>query len=298
MFKRVFVFFLVNILVVLTIGLVLQLTGLNQYFYQHGLGNEQLLIFSFIWGMGGAFISLLLSRFMAKMMMGVRVIDPNSAHGQSRELLEVVHRLARKAGIDTMPEVGIYASPEVNAFATGPTKNKALVAVSSGLLERMDQREVEGVLGHEVAHVANGDMVTMTLVQGIVNAFVLFLSHIIARLIDSALRDREGRGGLSGFSYYLVYNVISVFLSFLAFPIVAWVSRYREYRADAGGASLAGRDKMIAALRALKDTQRFVDPTHKEMDTLKISGKPSRFMQMMATHPPLDDRIRRLEVGA
>jgi heat shock protein HtpX len=161
----------------------------------------------------------------------------------------------------------------------------------------MSHSEIQGVLGHEVAHVANGDMVTMTLVQGVVNSFVLFATHIIVRILDQVLRDREGRGGLSGFMHYFAFNAISTLLSFLAYPVIAAVSRYREYRADAGGARLAGLDKMVGALKALKGTQELVDTSHMEIAAFKISGKKSKFMQLMSTHPDLDDRIRRLQMG-
>jgi heat shock protein HtpX len=293
--KRIFLFFLINILVVAAIGLILSVTGLDRIVYSYGANLEGLMIMCLLWGFLGAFMSLAFSRIAAKMFMGVKLIDPASANGNAREIVEIVHAHARRVGISTMPQVGVYDSPEINAFATGPTKNRALVAVSSGLVQRMDRSQLEGVLGHEMSHIANGDMVTMTLIQGVVNAFVLFVSHLLVRVIDSALRDRNGRGGLGGFTRYFVFNIISGFISFLAFPIVAWFSRQREYRADAGGAQLAGRDKMVAALNALKGTEMFMDRAHQEVATLKISGKPSRFMQLMSTHPSLDERIRRLE---
>jgi len=217
--------------------------------------------FCLVWGMGGAFISLAISRIMAKMMMGVKVIDPRQLHDpQLQWLVETVHRLARSAGISTMPEVGIYDSPEVNAFATGPTKNRALVAVSSGLLNRMGRDQVEGVLGHEVAHVANGDMVTMTLIQGVVNAFVMFLARAIAFAVAQSGRrdDNEGSSFSSG-TYLIVQFVLEIVFMILGSILVAFVSRWREFRADHGGARLAGRDKMIAALEALRRNYELID---------------------------------------
>lgn len=295
--KRAFVFLLVNILIISTIGILVYLTGLDKYLFAYGVGYQGLLITSFIWGMGGAFISLLLSRFMVKMMMSVRVIDPGTATGDTRDLVQMVYALASKAGLKKMPEVGIYESDEVNAFATGPTKNRALVAVSTGLLYRMNRNQIEGVLGHEVAHIANGDMVTMTLVQGVVNSFVLFASQIITRILSQATRDENGRGGLSGFAYYMVYQLVYSVLSLLAFPIVAWVSRYREFRADSGGARLAGTDKMISALQALKGTKDLIDDESAAVATLKISGSNKGLAQLFATHPHLDERIKRLQMG-
>lgn len=295
--KRIFVTLLINILVISTIGILINVTGLDRYMYGYGVGYEGLLITCFIWGMAGSFISLLISRFLVKLTMRVQVINPTTASGDTKELVQIVHELARRAGITKMPEVGIYQSDEINAFATGPTKNRALVAVSSGLLYKMNRSQLEGVLGHEISHVANGDMVTMTLVQGVVNSFVLFASHILVRVLDQVLRDRDGRGGLGGWSQYFVFQLISTLLSFLAYPVIAFVSRYREYRADAGGARLAGLDKMVGALRALKGTENSIDTQHMEVAALKISGKRSKFMQLMSTHPDLDDRIRRLEMA-
>ena len=173
-FKRILLFGVVNILIVVTISLVLRLLGVQPYLHSYGLNYQDLAVFCFIWGMGGAFISLLISRLMAKWLMGVQVIDPTQARGEAAELINTVHSLAKRAGLSTMPEVGIYDSPDVNAFATGPTKAHALVAVSSGLLNQMNTAQLEGVLGHEMTHIANGDMVTMTLIQGVVNAFVMF----------------------------------------------------------------------------------------------------------------------------
>ena len=212
-----------------------------------------------------------------------------------------MHGLARAAGLPKLPEVGIYESEEVNAFATGPTRSRALVAVSSGLLQRMGSREVEGVLGHEITHVANGDMVTMTLIQGVINAFVMFLARILAFVVSQALRSRDDRG--SGWLQFLLVMVFQIVLSLFGAMVVCWFSRWREFRADAGGARLAGRENMIGALRAL---QRLHDPEiaaaeaqrAQAFQSLKISGEPRGFLALFATHPPLEQRIARLEQGS
>lgn len=293
MAKRLVLFFAVNILVVLTISFTLNILGVRPYLDARGINYQALIVFCLIWGMGGAFISLGLSRVMAKWMMGVKVIDPNVANEELAWLVNTVHKLARSAGLSKMPEVGIYSSPEINAFATGPTRNRALVAVSEGLLDSMDRSQIEGVLAHEVSHIANGDMVTMTLLQGIINAIVMFLARILAFFLVSRRNSDEDSPGLR----YLVTFVLEIILSFLGMMVVAAFSRYREYRADAGGASLAGRDKMISALKALLKTVKYANLTGNEsVASFKISGTP-RFIRLFSTHPPLEDRIARLERG-
>jgi heat shock protein HtpX len=288
MFKRIGLFLVVNVLVVITISILLQVLGVRPYLTEFGIDYGQLAAFCLVWGMGGAFISLALSRVLAKMMYGVKVIDPNRADRSAQELVRMVHDLSRAAGLPRMPEVGIYDSPEVNAFATGPTRGRALVAVSTGLLRRMDRDELEGVLGHEVAHVANGDMVTMTLVQGVINAFVMFLARVIAFAITRG--DRDSRG-----TQFLITMVLQVVLSIFGSMVVAWFSRYREYRADAGGARLAGRERMIGALQALRSGADVVDESAPEgLAAFKISGRPSRFAALFSTHPPIEQRIARL----
>ncbi|MGH7971272.1 MAG: protease HtpX, partial [Limisphaerales bacterium] len=269
------------------------------YFPQGGLAG--LAVFCLIWGFAGALISLALSRLMAKWTMGVQVIPPETTDPTLRQLVETVHGLARGAGLP-LPEVGIYQSDEVNAFATGPTRSRALVAVSSGLLRRMGSREVEGVLGHEITHVANGDMVTMTLIQGVINSFVLFLSRVLAFALAQAMRSRDDRdsgGGALQFVFVILFQIV---FSILGSMVVCWFSRWREFRADAGGARLAGRQTMIDALRAL---QRLHDPEtlaaeaqhHQAFQALKISGPRGGMMALFATHPPLEERIARLERG-
>jgi heat shock protein HtpX len=294
MSKRVLLFLLVNVLVLTTISIVLALFGVRGR-----LGNQNytdLLIFCFVWGMGGAFISLALSRIMAKWIQGVRVIDPNTTDSNERELLEIVYGLAQNARLPERPQVGIYNSPEVNAFATGPTKSRSLVAVSSGLLNSMQRDQIEGVLGHEIAHIANGDMVTMTLLQGIINAFVMFLARVLAFAVSQALRSRDDRGG----SYMMQYMFVMLFqfvFSLLGMLVICWFSRWREFRADAGGARFAGKERMISALRGLErfHEQATVGKEVPAFQALKISSKPHGMMLLFASHPPLEERIARLE---
>lgn len=298
--KRVFLLISINLLVMVTISILLNLLGIQPYLTAKGINYEALATYCLIWGFGGAFISLCLSRFMAKMMLGVRVIDPNTHDPELQDLVHRVHALARSAGISVMPEVGIYDSPELNAFATGPTKNRSLVAVSTGLIRRMSAEEVDGVLGHEIAHIANGDMVTMTLVQGMVNAFVMFLSRVIAFAISQALRsgDREESRGSSmgGMGFFMLQMTIEMVLMFFGAMIVAYVSRMREFRADKGGARLAGQDKMVKALQALQRNYELIDPAAQPaVQTLKISGRSGGWIRLFSSHPPLAERIERLQ---
>ena len=297
--KRVFLFLAVNVLVVATISIVLNLLGVRPYLNARGIDMTALAVFCLVWGFGGAFISLGLSRVMAKWGMGVKLIDPGTPDPTAQELVSTVHRLAQAAGLRTMPQVGIYDSEEVNAFATGPSKYRSLVAVSTGLLRRMRRDEVEGVLGHEIAHVANGDMVTMTLVQGVVNAFTMFLARVIAFVVATLLRRVEEEGGMSHLVYFVATLVFDIAFSILGSVVVAWFSRLREYRADAGGAQIAGRDRMIAALEGLQRTFGLVDPHTNQaaVQTLKISGHPTGLMRFFSTHPPLEARIARLKSG-
>lgn len=290
MAKRVFLFVTVNILVVLTLSIAMQVLGVQPYLTARGLNYQFLAVFCLVWGMGGAFISLGISRITAKLMMGVKVIDPDSAHGEMGELVRTVHRLAQAAGIEKMPEVGFYDSPEVNAFATGPTRNRALVAVSTGLLNHLNHEQVEGVLGHEVAHIANGDMVTMTLVQGIINAFVMFLARIAGFLVSQRFKEDSRR-----MVNMVTVLVLEIALSILGTFVVAWFSRRREFRADAGGARLAGREQMLGALRALKRTVELAAVENKPtLATLKISGRSGGLLALLSTHPPMEARIAAL----
>src|SRR6266513_4902800 len=292
--KRIFLFLMVNTLVVVTISLVLSLLGVNS---RLGSGRfDSLMVSCLVWGMGGAFISLGLSRLMAKWFMGVRVIDPKTADSSLQELVRMVHRLAQRAGLPEMPEVGIYDSPEVNAFATGPSRSRSLVAVSAGLLNSMGWREVEGVLGHEVAHIANGDMVTMTLIQGIINAFVMFLARVLAFAVSQAMRSRDDQRGGNYFVQFLLVRLFEFVFSLLGWIVVCWFSRLREFRADAGGARYASREQMIGALEALRRVHEApaiaAAGQADSFQTLKISGKPGH---LFATHPPIAERIARLQ---
>ncbi|OGS08615.1 MAG: zinc metalloprotease HtpX [Elusimicrobia bacterium RIFOXYA12_FULL_51_18] len=290
MIKRVSLFLAVNLLILITLSITLNILGVRPYLSARGMDYQALMVFCLVWGMGGAFISLGLSRIMAKWMMGVKVIDPGVGEPELARLVQTVHSLARAANLPRMPEVGYYPSPEINAFATGPTKSRALVAVSTGLLEALDREQLEGVLAHEIAHIANGDMVTMTLLQGIINAFVMFLARVISFFIANRGRDDE-----SAAPSFLLTMVLEIALSALGMVVVAAFSRFREFRADAGGAGLAGREKMISALEALKRSLPYVDLTGKQaVAALKISGRSGGVMALFATHPALDERIARL----
>jgi heat shock protein HtpX len=295
--KRIFLFLAVNFLVVIVLSLVLNLFHVQPYLQEHGLNIKGLLIFCFIWGMGGAFISLALSRQMAKWMMGVHVVSPDTGDPDLRRLIATVHQLSRDAHLPDMPEVGVFESQEPNAFATGPSKKRSLVAVSSGLLRRMSQKELEGVLAHEISHISNGDMVTMTLIQGIVNAFVMFLARVLAYIFSGMGRSRSQGSSGSYFSYMMFVFLFEVVFMVLGSIVVCWFSRFREFRADRGGADLAGKDKMIAALESLQKMQQIHDPQTEKpsFQTLKISTrKKSGIMLLFATHPPLEERIDRL----
>ena len=293
--KRIALLLAVNFLIVITISILLSVLGVRPYLQANHIDYQELLIFCLVWGMGGAFISLGLSRVMAKWMMGVQVIDPNTTNSQSQQLIQTVSRLARSANVP-MPEVGVYNSPDINAFATGPTKSRSLVAVSSGLLDRMDRAETEGVLGHEITHIANGDMVTMTLLQGCVNAFAMFLSRVIAYAITQGRRsDDDERSYAPSMTTYMVQIVVEMVLLFLGSLLVMAFSRWREFRADAGSARIAGRENMIAALQRLRgDADIASQVPQAAVQTLRISS-PGGMMRFFASHPPLEERIERLQ---
>jgi heat shock protein HtpX len=287
--KRILLFVLTNLAVMLVLGIAASVLGVNRFLTPNGLDLGLLLGFAAIMGFGGAFISLLISKPMAKWTTGAVVIN-DSTDPTHRWIVGTVKRFADKAGI-AMPEVAMYQG-EPNAFATGAFKNSALVAVSTGLLQTMNREEVEAVIGHEVAHVANGDMVTMTLIQGVMNTFVVFLSRVIGYLVDKVIlkNDREG----PGIGYYVTTIVLDIVLGVLAAVIVAWFSRQREYRADAGAAQLMGRKQpMINALARLGG----MDPGQlpQAVQTMGINGRPSGLMALFSSHPPIEDRIRALQ---
>lgn len=294
--KRIFLFIALNFLVVLMISFILNLLNIRPYLNAYGLDYSSLLAFCMIWGMGGAFISLGLSRIMAKWMMGVQVIDPNTRDPELRKLIHMIDTLSHRAGIP-LPEVGIYRSNEVNAFATGPTQNRSLIAVSTGLLNRMKDKEMEGVLGHEISHISNGDMVTMTLLQGVVNAFVMFLARILAYALSGFGKSRENNSGGSYMSFMLFTYLFEVVFMLLGSLVLAAYSRFREFRADAGGAELAGKESMIQALKSLRVLQEIREPKENPaMAAFKISHPAKKgLFHLFASHPPLEERIERLE---
>ena len=292
LFKRYGFFIITNLLVMVTISIAFNVIsavfGLPPYIE----GNYvSLLIMAAMFGFGGSLFQLFASKWMAKTMYGVKILDPNQTSPQFRFIIDSVHEYARKAGLKKMPEVGIYESPEVNAFATGPSRNNSLVAVSTGLLQRMDKDEIEGVLGHEVAHIANGDMVTMVMIQGVVNTFVIFISRIIARAVASSVDERY-----EFMVYFGVSIAADILFSFLGSIVTAFFSRSREFRADKGGALLAGKDKMVRALRALDSGPVLeVDNDQKALASLKISGQQGGLALLMSTHPPIKKRIAALD---
>lgn len=290
---RLFLFLATNAAVLVLISVTFQILGIEGLLARNGvdLNLEALLVMSAVIGFGGSFISLAMSKWLAKRGMGVQIIE-KPTHPQERWLVDTVARLARQAGIG-MPEVGIFQSDVVNAFATGMSRNNALVAVSTGLLQQMTTDEAEAVLGHEVSHVANGDMITMGLMQGVVNTFVIFLSRIVGFFVDRVILKND-RG--LGIGYFISSIVAQVVLSVFATMIVMWFSRYREFRADEGGAELAGREKMVAALRRLQGSQNEDLPG--EFAAFGINGgRPTGFRALFMSHPPLTDRIEALERG-
>ncbi|MGW8340121.1 protease HtpX [Xanthomonas axonopodis pv. khayae] len=288
MFNRIFLFLLTNLAVLMLAGIVMSLLGVNP------AQISGLLVMAAIFGFGGSFISLLLSKFMAKRSTGAQVItEPRTP--TERWLLETVRRQAQAAGIG-MPEVAVYEGPEINAFATGANRNNALVAVSTGLLQNMDQDEAEAVLGHEIAHVANGDMVTMALLQGVLNTFVIVLARVVGGIIDSALSGN--REGGRGFAYYIIVFALEMVFGLFATMIAMWFSRRREFRADAGGAQLAGRSKMIAALERLS-LNHGQNTLPSQVQAFGISGGVGEGLRrLFLSHPPLTERIAALRAAS
>ena len=292
MMRRIFLMMAVNVLIMLAIVIIWSVLGLGGHFDSSGAINySSLMVYCLIWGMVGSFISLAISKWLIKRMMRIEIVDGLPRYSA---LVARVHNFATSAGLPKMPEVGVYESDEMNAFAVGRSKSNSMVAVSTGLLNRMDRDELDGVLAHEVAHIANGDMVTMALVQGVVNAFVLFLTEIASHAINQFMRDEEGEGGLSFFTHLALHMVLYTLFSFLCYPIVAWVSRQREFRADSGGADLAGKDKMVAALRKLQAEVDGLGRTEPQVQVMNISSRKS-WLSIMSTHPPLATRIAALQ---
>ena len=289
--KRILLFLATNLAIVLVLSVTMRLLGVEPYLNENGLNLTSLLIFAAVMGFGGSFISLAISKWMAKKAMGVRVIDAPSSSTELW-LMDTVRKYSETAHI-RMPEVGIFESPDVNAFATGMSKNSSLVAVSSGLLQQMTRKEAEAVLGHEIAHIANGDMVTLALIQGVVNTFVMFLSRVIGYLVDKIVFKTE-RG--TGPAFFVTMIIAEMVLGILASMIVMWFSRKREFRADYGGAHLAGKENMIAALERLN--MQHAAPLPEKMAAFGIAGGGgSGIKRLFMTHPPLAERIAALKAA-
>ena len=289
--KRILLFLATNLAIILVLSVVAHLVGLDTYLARSGGSLQGLLVFALFFGFSGSFISLAMSKWMAKRSMGVRVIE-QPANASEQWLVSTVRGHAQAAGIG-MPEVGIFDSPEPNAFATGARRNHALVAVSTGLLRRMNEQEVRAVLGHEITHVSNGDMVTLALIQGVVNTFVIFLSRIIGNIIDRALfRSDDGRGP----AYFVTVLVTQLVLGILANLIVLWFSRQREFRADRGGAHLAGKPNMIAALERLKGDSEAL-PSQFAAYGITADEAGGGLRRLFMSHPPLDERIAALRAA-
>ncbi len=296
MFKRYALLIATNLAVVVLLGIVLNLLS-SVFGIRFGNlgGNGALLVMSAVFGFGGAFISLLISKWIAKRSTGLQVIEQPTSEIE-QWLINTVRRQSEAAGIK-MPEVGIYDAPDINAFATGPTRNNALVAVSTGLLRSMSRDEAEAVIGHEITHVANGDMVTMTLVQGVLNTFVFFLARVVGRTIDAVVSGNRADSGPT-FFYYIIVMALDLVFGLFAQVIAMWFSRWREFRADAGGARLAGRDKMVAALQRLAQNQgQTTLPS--QIQAFGISGGLAHGLRgLWMSHPPLAERIARLQAMA
>jgi len=289
-FKRISLFLCVNLAVILILTIVSIVFGFRSYMTPYGLDYVSLAILAAFFGFGGSFISLFFSKSMAKWMHKVKVIQ-TPRNSEESKLFEVVSSISHNLGIN-MPEVGIYNSPEVNAFATGWSRNHSLVAVSSGLLQAMNSRELEGVLAHEMAHVANGDMVTMVLLQGVINTFVIFAARAIAFFVEKFLTNDEK---ISYLLYWVLTILFEIVFGILASMIVFAFSRHREFRADSGGAKFVGKANMIAALKRLQELTGHIDTRQKSFATMKISDKPARFGRLFSTHPSLDERIEVLQ---
>ena len=303
--KRFGYFIITGLLVSLTVSLIVSFLSRFFHFDLGGGGYAGLFVLCLIYGLVGSFVSLQISRWSAKRFHGVQVIDPQTTNQTERKLIDTVYRIARNAGMEVMPEVGFYESADVNAFATGPSKKRSLVAVSSGLMNTMSDAEIEGVLAHELAHIMNGDMVTLTLIQGIVSAFAMFVAQIITMAIMNAFRSRDDdRRGLGDFFLrQFIYSMVSIVFTLLGSIVVNYFSRQREFRADAGGARFASPEKMTAALNKLQLVYGKVQTVTNEEEekpsttlaVLKISGKSTGIARLFMTHPPLEERIAALK---
>ncbi|HTT04439.1 MAG TPA: protease HtpX [Steroidobacteraceae bacterium] len=291
--KRIVLFLLTNVAILAMLTLLVRLTGIDAWLGARGMSLASLLVMAAIFGFAGSMLSLAMSKWMAIRSLGVQRIEQPGSAGE-QWLLQTIQGLAQRVGVG-QPEVGIFPAAQPNAFATGASRNHALVAVSSGLLSAMNRDEIEAVLGHEMSHVANGDMVTLALIQGVLNTFVVLLSWIVGNIVDRSLsRDNEGRGGLG---YMATVWITQILLGLLATIIVMWFSRRREFRADAGGAHLAGRERMIAALERLRSCPAEPLPAH--MDAFGIAGGESGWLaRLFMSHPPLEERIAALRVPA
>lgn len=287
--KRFMLFFITNILVVLSISLVTQFFGLNKYMTAYGINYEALIVFCLVWGMAGSVISLLLSKIMAKKAYNLKMIDPYTSNNVERTIYQMVSDLAKRSGMRKTPEVGYYESSEVNAFATGWSERNSLVAVSTGLVNSLDAQAVEAVLAHEIAHIKNGDMVTMTLVQGVVNAFVMFFARILAFFAASLISRNDDDESPSFFLTAILTFVFELLLTFLGSIVVFWFSRHREYKADSGGARLTSKQNMISALSQLSGNKVIKD----NYSTMKVNG--SGWLELFSTHPSIEKRIKALQ---
>lgn len=305
--KRISLFLGVNFLVLLSVSLIANIFHITPSLHQQGLSYSSLLLLCFIWGMVGSLVSLALSKFLAKWLMGVKLIDPLRTSAREGKILEITYRLAQNAGLQVMPEVGIFHSTEVNAFATGPSKNNSLVALSSAAVDHLNEGELSAIIGHELTHIANGDMVTMTLLQGIINTFVMFFARVVALIITRGGQDQnQNRRGGSPFAFMMTVWVLECIFMALGSIIICFFSRKREFKADIGGARLAGKSNMIQALQFLKKEQeeKLISYDHARSTSMeapqgafnafKISSS-EKFLHIFSTHPPLETRIEHLQ---
>lgn len=292
--KRISLFLLVNFLVVFTVSIVLRVFNVTPFLTRYGMDYYSLLLFCLVWGMLGSIISLFLSKQMAKWMLGVQVIQKGQSP-TSDELINMVEELSRKAGLQQCPEVGIFSHRSSNAFATGATKNSSLVAVSDGLLNKMDKDQLRAILGHEISHITSGDMVTMALLQGIVNAFVMFLARIFAFIFSGLGNSNRNQNSGSYFGYFMSVMLFEFVFMLLGSMVVCAFSRFREFKADKGGALLSSKSSMISALQALKSEHSPEMKKQQSIAALMINTKANQgFLRLFATHPPLEERIKRL----